>query len=139
MEVVVTSIDYNPPELTDQLPFSFALVRMMPGPDRPDYWLGRLREPLRWIDDNFEKFIEHVVVCARWAGTQIVPGFSNLPINLAYVIDPSLLDDEVLVFEKCRYVATAIASDVAENPNSDKLTEIIAGNIARAFGFGKRS
>ena len=37
MKLTVTMVDYNPPDLNDQVPFSFALVRQIPGPDRPDW------------------------------------------------------------------------------------------------------
>ena len=55
MRLTITSVDYNPPELTDQTPFSLAIMRRIPGPDRPDYWLGHLDAPLRWLDANFER------------------------------------------------------------------------------------
>jgi hypothetical protein len=138
MDVVVSSVDYNPPELAEQVPFEFALLRVLPGPDRPDYWLGALHRPMRWIDDNVEKSVEHVIICARWAGTQIEAGFANLPIGIAYVIDPSLLNEPHLSFEKCQYVAIGIASDVSGGRPPPELTDILSGNIARAFGIGKR-
>lgn len=139
MDVAVSTVDYNPPELSEQVPFTFTLLRMLPGPDRPDYWLGALRQPLRWIDKNIERSVAHVVVCARWAGTQIEEGFTNLPINIAYVIDPAQVTDPELSFDKCRYVAIGIASDVSDGrTNLPELTDILSGNIARGFGLGKR-
>ena len=138
MDVAVSSVDYEPPELSEQVPFTFTLLRMLPGPDRPDYWLGTLRQPLRWIDDNVERSVPHIVICARWAGTQIEEGFANLPVNISYVIDPAQVTDPELSFDKCRYVAIGIASDVSGGRILPKLTNILSGSIARGFGFGKR-
>ena len=137
MDVAVSSVDYNPPELAEQVPFTFSLLRVLCGPDRSDYWLGTLPRPLRWIDDNIQRSVAHVVICARWAGTEIKPGFTNLPINIAYVTDPTQVTDAEVSFDKCRYVAIGIASDVSEGRAAPELTNILTGNIARSFGFGK--
>jgi hypothetical protein len=139
MLIEVSSVDYNPPELTEQVPFSFTLLRMLPGPDRPDYWVGRLEKSIRWIDDNHERLIEHLVVCSRWAGTQIGPGFENLPIGIAYVTDRTQLDDTTVHFDKCRYVAIGVASVIEGGGRPPELTKVIGGHIARAFGVGKPS
>ena len=71
MELAVTSVDYAPPELNEQVPFKIKLLRMLPGQDRPDYWLGELAKPLFWLKANHRIQIGHVVVCARWQGTQL--------------------------------------------------------------------
>jgi len=65
MELTVTSVDYAPPELDEQVPFKVRLLRLIPGPDRPDYWLGEVVQKLRWIKDNRQIEISHVIVCAR--------------------------------------------------------------------------
>ncbi len=87
MELTVTSVDYAPPELSEQVPFKIKLLRVLPGGDRPDYWLGELTEPLFWLKDHRRIHIDHVVVCARWQGTQIAPFVQHLPIGIAYVTD----------------------------------------------------
>jgi len=136
MDVAVSSVDYNPPELAEQVPFTFTLLRMLPGEDRQDYWLGELRRPLQWVDDNIERSVAHVIICARWVGTQIEEGFANLPINIAYVTDPAQVTDPKVSFGKCRYVAIGIATDVGHGQPAPKLNGILTGNIARGFGFG---
>ncbi len=40
MRLAVTGVDHAPSELEDQTPFTIELIRQMPGPDRPDYWLA---------------------------------------------------------------------------------------------------
>jgi hypothetical protein len=136
MKLTVTTVDYNPPELSEQVPFSFAIIRMLPGLDRPDYWLGQLDEPLRWIDDDHERSVDYVVVSARWQGTQIEPHMSNTPIGIAYVTDPSQIAEPSLSFDKCKYVAIGIASEVEGTNPPAGLASIISGRIARAFGKG---
>ena len=88
MKLTVTMMDHAPNELDEQVPFTFELLRPMPGPKRSGYWLGALDRPLVWIIDNHERQIDHVVVWARSQGTQIGPGFKSLPIGIAYVTDP---------------------------------------------------
>jgi hypothetical protein len=137
MKLAVTSVDYNPPELNDQIPFTAELLRMLPGPDRPDYWLAKADTPLRWIDDNHQRRIEYLVVCARWQGTQIEPKMSNLPIGIAYVTDSAQITEPSLSFDKCKYVAIGIASKVAGAELPAELDHIISGNIAPGFGMGR--
>jgi hypothetical protein len=117
---------------------SFKLLRMIPGPDRPDYWLGVLDRPLRWIDGDRERVVKHVIVCARWQGTQIRALVQDLPVGLAYVTDATQVDDPSVSFDKCRYLAIGIAHENEGRPAPQGQVRSMAGRIARAFGFGKR-
>jgi hypothetical protein len=139
MQLTVTTVDYAPEELHDQVPFTLELLRQLPGPDRPDYWLGRLETPIRWIDNNIERWITHMVLAARWEGTRIEPRVERLPLGIAYVTDDSLLEDNEVTFEKCRYVAIGISTETEGGRQPRKLTQIISGSIGKAFGTGKRS
>lgn len=111
MKLTVACVDFAPPELQEQVPFAFKVLRMIPGPDRPDYWLGELDQPLRWVSNNQERRVEHLVVCARLHGTQIGPLVQRIAIGIAYVTDRTQLDDASVSFDKCEYVAIGIASD----------------------------
>jgi hypothetical protein len=135
MELTITSVDYAPPELNEQVPFKAKIVRMLPGPDRPDYWLGELESPLFWIQDNRQVCIDHVVLCARWQGTQIEPCVRNLPVGIAYVTDKSLLTAYTLGFEKCAYVAIGLCDETSKTAPTAH-DQIQAGIIGRAFGKG---
>lgn len=137
MELTVTSVDYSPPELNEQVPFRIKLLRLVPGPDRSDYWVGEMVKPLRWISDNHERQVENVVVCARWQGTQIMPLVGDLPINIAYITDPSQLGDASISFGKCKYVAIGVAHETEGKPKPLPPSKMLAGRIGRAFGFGK--
>jgi hypothetical protein len=90
VQLTVTSVDYAPDELHEQVPFFVTLLRQIPGSDRPDYWLGSVTPPLRWMVDGVGREIMHLVVSARWVGGQFVTGARHLRLNIAYVIDASL-------------------------------------------------
>ena len=130
MKLTVTMVDHAPSELDEQVPFTFALLRPIPGPKRSGYWLGALDHPLVWIVDNHQRQIDHVVVWPRWLGPQIGPGFKN-PIGIAYVTDPTQLDNAAVSFEKCEYVAIGYA-------HVTNLADGILGWITKAFRMGKK-
>lgn len=136
MELHVTSVDYAPEELHEQVPLVFELMREIPGSDRPDYWIGKCKTPIRWIHDNLEKYINYVVIAARWEGTKIEPHVENLPIGISYVVDESVLTDESLDFEKCNYVAIGVSHETGGGPPPKKHEGILQGNIGRFFGKG---
>jgi hypothetical protein len=139
MKLKITSVDHAPSELHDQVPFAVKLLRQLPGPDRPDYWLGEIEGGLRWIDANIEREVRHVILAARWVGTQIEPHVEHLPIGIAYVTDAAQLQDAAVSFEKCKYVAIGLASEVEGGRKPKPLTQILAGTIGRAFGMGRKS
>lgn len=136
MQLTITSVDYAPEDLYEQVPLVVNLVREIPGDDRPDYWLGALQTPVRWLVDNHAREVTHLVVAARWQGTAIAPGAENLPVGIAYVVDQSVLDDTHLDLAKCAYVAIGISMETSGGAQPKSLKEILAGNIARAFGTG---
>ncbi|MFZ4683277.1 MAG: hypothetical protein ACOYMS_12300 [Terrimicrobiaceae bacterium] len=109
MNIKVTSVDSAPAELDAQTPFTARVLRQIPGPDRPDYLLAELSQPLTWQRDSVETRVSHLVLCARWVGGVIAPGATHIPVNIAYVVDPSVLDDVQLDFAKCHYIAIGIA------------------------------
>ncbi len=115
MRLKVTSLDTGPEGLYAQTPFEAELLRQIPGPDRPDYWLARLPNPIEWETEGRQLKISHLVLAARWSGSQIGAGMRDFPLGIAYVVDPSLLDDDALDFEKCQYVAIGFADEVADN------------------------
>jgi len=101
----LAEIDSAPRDLYDQLPCDGVLLRSIPGPDRPDYWIARLDRPLRWLDEGTERVIDHLVLAARLQGQSIDAGAEQLMVGVAYVVDPSLLSDATVTFAKIRYVA----------------------------------
>lgn len=109
----LTSVDQAPDELYEQLPVEADLLRKLHGPDRPDYWLAKPRKPLRWLQNGSESQVTHLVLAARWVGGEIKVGVVDAPINIAYVVDATLLQDQRLDFGKCAYVAIGTADVVA--------------------------
>lgn len=124
MKLSVTSVDFAPEDLYDQTPFVVKLVRQVPGADRSDYWLGELESPLKWIDQNIQQDISHLIIAARWAGTQIEPHVENLPIGLAYVTDPAQVTEPSVDFTKIQYVAIGVATEIEGGNQPKPLTHI---------------
>ena len=111
MKIRITAVDHAPDELYEQTPFTAVLLRELPGPDRPDYWLAALPRPIRWIRNGNETKVTHVVLAARWVGTRIGRGLLDLPVKIFYVVDDSAVDDQTLDQRKCEYVAIGTASE----------------------------
>ena len=135
MELTIDNIDPDRGDLHDQVPIVVDLLREIPGEDRPDYWLASPRKPIKWLKDNHDHVVSHLVIAARWQGTRIEPGVTHLPVGIAFVTDQSLLDDEKLDLKKCSYVAIGIANDTSRGAVAP-LKNIMSGNIARSFGTG---
>jgi hypothetical protein len=137
MQLTISSVDYAPEDLYDQVPLIVDLIRQLPGDDRADYWLGALQTPIRWTVDNRVREITHLVVAARWEGTEIAARVQNLPIGIAYVTDQSVLGDARLDFAKSAYVAIGMATETGSGFPPKPIKGILAGTIARAFGTGR--
>jgi hypothetical protein len=137
MRLTITSID-GPQQLAEKAPLNAELLREIPGPDRPDYWLAALDPPITVLIDNHDRRITHLILAARWLGTAIASGANDLPLGIAYVTDPSLLNDSKLDFGKCHYVAIGVGSDASDGRPAEPLREFLAGTIGKAFGLGHR-
>ena len=114
MKINVTSVDHAPPELEGQTPFQLEVLRKISCDDRRDrdYWIAVATQPLRWVRENQEVLVTHVLVVARWQGTQIGPGMRQMPINISFVTELSLLEDAILDLEKCAFVAIGTADEL---------------------------
>ncbi len=113
MRIRISNIDYAPKDLYSQTPFEAHIIRRIPGPDRPDYWIAELINPLQWEQNGKEKEISHLVLAARFVGDQMIRGIKDRPVGIAYVTDQSLLKDEKLAFQKSEYVAIGIIDDIS--------------------------
>lgn len=132
----IEGIDVGPEDLVAQLPVECRLLRQIPGPDRPDYFLAALDRPLTHRspaaqlrsggtslpdavvgpDGTAELTVRTIVVAARIVGEQLHAGMQRFPVMLAYVVDDSVLGDESLDFSKLAYVAVAMITDIPEEP-----------------------
>ena len=105
MKAEIRSVDYAPGDLSQQAPFRVTLVRQLPGPDRPDYWLGQLEQPLTYREGERSSLIRWVVLASRLQGQAIVAGPGSVAVGIAYVLDEMQLELPHLDLAKCRYVA----------------------------------
>jgi hypothetical protein len=108
----VTEVDSAPADLELQVPFSFDLVRELPGRDRPDYWLASLPQPLAWKDGSEKRTIHALVIASRFAGERLTVDTKRVTIAIAYVVDETLLNDASFDFAKAKYVAIGTAERV---------------------------
>jgi hypothetical protein len=138
MELTIESVDYAPAELYGQCPIVVELIREIPGPDRPDYWLGKVKTPIKWSKENEERQIVYLVLAARWEGTRIEAAAANLPVGIAYVTDETLLEDPRLTFDKCAYIAIGLSHVEGAVEPIPKTWNILSGTIGRLFGTGNQ-
>lgn len=74
------------------------------------YLLCELSEPI--IVDNNK--ISYLVIGGRFVGNYIKKDIINLPINIAFVIDDKLINEENMDFSKGKFVGIGVASDKTE-------------------------
>jgi hypothetical protein len=136
MDLSLRSVAFKTGDKSDQVPLRVTILRQIAGPDRPDYWLGELQKPFRWISgsDPEEFEIKHLVLATQWEGTSIRVGVTRLPVGIAYVVDPTLLDDRELDLDKIRYVADGVADDPDAPPPPESWHARVAGVVAGMFG-----
>ena len=113
MKIKISSVDYAPSDLYDQIPFEAEIIRRMPGPDRPDYWLAKLTKPLLWLNNGKHNNITHVILSTRFVGVEMMVGIQDCAFGIAYVVDDSITKDKHLKFRKCEYVAIGVGNDVS--------------------------
>jgi ribosomal protein L37AE/L43A len=109
MRVKITFADLVTDELSAQSPFEAVLLREFPG---TGYWVAALPKPLCWLSDGNETSVRHLLLSARWVGTRIGRGIRDLLVDIAYVVDESLLADATLDFKKYKIGPVGLASDL---------------------------
>lgn len=108
MKLRLIGCDYAPPDMEEQLPVICRLLRMIPGSDRPDYWLAKCEKPIKHEGTD----VNYLVVAPRYAGQEIKKGMGKITLGVAYVTDESLTHDKSLSFEKCSYAAVCVAEEL---------------------------
>ena len=139
MDLRLRSVAFKTGDKSDDVPLKVTLLRQIPGPDRPDYWIGALEKPFQWISGSEPGAfnITHLILATQWEETSVRPGVTRLPVGIAFVVDPSLLDDRELDLDKIRYVALGIADDPDAKPSTGSWSSKVAGVITGAFGKGE--
>jgi hypothetical protein len=139
--VAITAFDEGAEELSWQVPVNGELYRLVPGPDRPDYSimileralhfypapgfdLDRVQPEQRVTDRKGRPMVRvnALVVCARFVGQQLHAGMQDLVVNIAHVLDPSVLTDAAIDLAKLEYAAIGRMSEghVAREPDRDE-------------------
>lgn len=108
MRIQLIDCDYAPEDMDGQLPVTCKLLRMIPGNDRPDYWLAKCEKAIR----HGEEAVNYLVLAPRFVGTKIRKGMGEIALGVAYVTDETLLQDTTLNFDKCKYVAICRAKEL---------------------------
>ncbi len=137
---VIRSLDLGPTDFGGQLPVRANITRQIPGPDRDDYLVSILERPIKYHypaafsttraqhaflatdEDGPFLWVYAIVVCARLVGTRFHARMRSMPINIAFVIDNTLGNDERLDFGKVEFAAVGFADAVPE-PTSSTLTD----------------
>ena len=104
-QYVLHDLDNGPESLRTELPIKVNFLRMIAGPDRPDYSLFELDHSVEHQKDGETLTISHVVLAPRMVGQSIEANVENLGVGVAFVTDESLLEDKRLDFNKADYVA----------------------------------
>jgi len=110
------------------------LLRQLPGPDRPDYWLAELETPLHLMIDETQRTVRFAIVSSRWVDRPIGPRVEQVPVNLALVFDESQLQEETVDFSKSKFSAIGTADEVSESILPKESNKIIMGIVHRVFG-----
>lgn len=105
----ITGIESGPVGIEDKLPIMGMIFNKLNHEDGAEYYLSLLKEPL----ESKGRKITHIIIGGRFLGQHIGPKMKDLPVNIAYVIDNSLLDQEDMDFTKGEFVAIGFATDIS--------------------------
>lgn len=104
----ITALDNGPEELSKKLPIKIHFLKPLSNADGSDYALAVLEKPLVYKSQR----IDLLIVGARFEETRVGHGMENFPINIAVVTDNSIMDDDILDFDKGEYIAIGFCSEI---------------------------
>lgn len=104
MQIRISQLREGPEELFDQLPIVGTMLRLVQGPDRPDYWLVQLVRPLFWFDRGVERAIPHLLLASRFTGVPLTPGVSGVTAGISLVTDAPSAEPAGVDFDRCVHV-----------------------------------
>ncbi|MBY0285563.1 MAG: hypothetical protein K2X52_00205 [Mycobacteriaceae bacterium] len=134
---VISALRVGPEDLRDQLPAIGATVDVRTGPDGQGYVYARLDDPLKHRTDTHLDtrncspellgyddagpffWVSDIVMRPSIPGQQPHFGMQAFPVDLAFVIDLSLLDDPGIDFAKILPIATAEIDDIPDQLPTD--------------------
>lgn len=114
MHAAITQLDDGPEELEKYLPINVQLLKPLRNADGSDYALAALENAIIW---NSKK-IYLIIIGGRFEGSKVGRGMKNFPVNIALVIDNSIVNDDVLDFQKGEYVAIGFCDEIESSKNA---------------------
>lgn len=108
IRIQLIDCDYAPQDMESQLPITCSLLKMIPGKDRPDYWLAKCERPIKFETTD----INYLILAPRFVGAEMKKGMGSIFLGVAYVTDETLTQDTTLDFNKCKYVAVCTAKEL---------------------------
>ncbi|MBX9918660.1 MAG: hypothetical protein K2Y33_02335 [Mycolicibacterium frederiksbergense] len=148
---VISNLRVGPEELREQLPVTGTTIDVRTDPDGQQYFYARLDGPIKHqIDTHFDTsacspvqlgadangpvlWVTDIVMRSSTPGEQPHYGMHRFPVDLAYAIDLSYIDDPALDFGKILPIATAEIDDVPDDALADA-TPTPADGDAAALG-----
>ncbi|CAN5472862.1 hypothetical protein BH09ACT8_BH09ACT8_55780 [soil metagenome] len=139
----ISNLRVGPEDLREQLPFIGVTVDVRSGPDGLGYFYARLDDPIKYrIDDTHLDtascspellgsddagpflWVSDIVMRPSIPGEQPHFGMQRFPVDLASVIDLSLLDDTGIDFGKLLPIATAEIDDIPDQTPAEPPPEV---------------
>ena len=108
MKIQLINCESAPQDMEAQMPITCTLMRTIPEARRADYWLAKCKKPVSY--ENV--MVNYLVVAPRFVGDEIKKGMGQVVVGVAYVMDETLIQDDELNFDKCRYVAICTAKEL---------------------------
>ncbi|XTP38455.1 hypothetical protein ACORG1_33950 (plasmid) [Mycobacterium sp. TJFP1] len=148
---VISNLRVGPEEFRDQLPVTGTTIDVRTDPDGQQYFYARLDGPIKHrIDTHFDTsacsteqlgadangpflWVTDIVMRPSTPGEQPHYGMHRFPVDLAYAIDLSYLDDPALDFGKILPIATAEIDDVPDDALADATPSPADGDAATAL------
>ena len=106
MMLIIDNFDGDSPPPGAPEPMRIKLLRRFSAsPDGSEYWLAAPESSFLYESKNGRRIeVNYLVAAPGWQGHTFAPGFEGR-VNLAYVTDPTLANQDVIEFSRVAYVA----------------------------------
>ena len=105
----INDIDTGPIELRERLPVAGMIFEKLNHVDGSEYYLATLKK----LFQSEGRKITYIIVGARNLGEYISPKMKDFAVNIAYVIDDSLINQKNMDFNKGEFAAIGFATDIS--------------------------